>query len=55
VLDVLHALQGSIGDTAARLGITTGNLSAFLTADEEVFVEVNRLRAGFSLKPLHRS
>jgi hypothetical protein len=52
VLDVLQALGGSVGEAAARLGITTGNLSAFLTADADLLAETNRLRAGFGLRPL---
>src|SRR3990172_4601744 len=33
VLDVLHSLGGFVSAAAARLGLTTGNLAAFLTAD----------------------
>jgi hypothetical protein len=54
VLDVLAARKGSVSDTAKQLGLTTGNLSSFLTQDEEVFVEVNRLRTNFGLKLLGR-
>jgi hypothetical protein len=43
-----------MADTAKRLGISTGNLSSFLTEDEDVYVEANRLRATFGLKPLRR-
>jgi len=53
-LDVLNALQGSVSETAARLGITTGNLSAFLTGDDNLLTESNRIRAGFGLKPLRK-
>jgi hypothetical protein len=53
-LDVLVALKGSVGDTAARLGITTGNLSSFLTGDDDLLTESNRIRAGFGLKPLRK-
>ena len=52
VLDVLAAEKGSVSATANRLGLTTGNLSSFLTEDEELMVETNRLRATFGLKPL---
>lgn len=52
VLDVLAACEGSVSDAAKRLEISTGNLSGFLTDDEDVFVEANRLRATFGLKPL---
>jgi hypothetical protein len=54
VLDILYELKGSVSETAARLGLTTGNLSSFLTDDEDVYVEANRIRAGFGLKPLRR-
>ena len=54
-LDGLAATRGSVRDAAIRLGITTANLSSFLTADEDVFVETNRLRATFGLKPLRRN
>ena len=53
-LDVLAASHGSLADAAKRLGITTGNLSSFLTADADVYVEANRLRASLGLKPLRR-
>jgi hypothetical protein len=53
-LDVFAARRGSMADTAKQLGITTGNLSAFLTEDEDVYVEANRLRASFGQKPLRR-
>jgi hypothetical protein len=52
VLDVLAADHGSVSATAKRLGLTTGNFSSFLTADEDLLVEANRLRALFGLKPL---
>ena len=51
-LDVLAAHKGSVGDAAKQLGVTTGNLSAFLTGDEDVLVEANRLRQTLGLKPL---
>jgi len=54
LLDVLVACSGSVSDAARRLGITTGNLSSFLTEDEDLYVEANRLRATFALKPLGR-
>jgi hypothetical protein len=54
VLDVLVLLKGSVADTASRLGITTGNLSAFLTVDDALLAEANRIRAGFNLKPLRK-
>jgi hypothetical protein len=54
VLDVFVAMRGSMADTSKRLGISTGNLSAFLTDDEDVYVEANRVRATFGLRPLRR-
>ena len=55
VLDLLHSLRGSVGEAAERLGLTTGNLSSFLTADDDLYVETNRLRAEFRLRPLRRT
>ena len=55
VLDVLAAERGSVSEAAARIGITTGNLSSFLTDDEDLLAEANRLRAEFDLKPLRAS
>jgi hypothetical protein len=55
VLDMLESTKGSVSEAASLLGLSTGNLSSFLTDDEDVFVEVNRMRAGFGLKPLGRS
>jgi RF-1 domain len=54
ILDVLVAAEGSISTTAARLGLTTGNLSAFLTADEDLMAEANRVRADRGLRALGR-
>jgi hypothetical protein len=53
-LDVFVVCKGSMADTAKRLGISTGNLSSFLTEDDDVFVEANRLRTSFGLRPLRR-
>jgi hypothetical protein len=52
LLDVIQAEHGSVSATAKRLGITTGNLSSFLTADADLLEEANRIRAAFNLKPL---
>ncbi len=54
VLDVLDAAKGSVSEAAALLGLSTGNLSSFLTDDADVYVEANRMRSGFGLKPLGR-
>jgi hypothetical protein len=55
VLDVLVEAEGVISSTAARLGLTTGNLSAFLTADADLMTEANRIRSEFGLRGLRRS
>jgi RF-1 domain len=55
VLDVLLVLNGSVADTAMRLGITTGNLSGFITADDDLMLEANRIRAALNLRPLRRN
>ena len=52
VLDVLAAHEGVLGDSAKQLGVTTGNLSSFITDDEDVMVEANRIRQHFGLRPL---
>jgi hypothetical protein len=52
MLDLLAFHEGSVGDVARRLGLTTGNVSSFITGDEDVMTEANRLRATFGLKPL---
>jgi len=52
MLDLLAAHEGSVGDVAKGLGLTTGNVSKFLTGDEDVMTEANRIRAAFGLKPL---
>lgn len=55
VLDVLVAQGGGVAHTAKRLGITTGNLSDFLTGDDDLMLEANRIRAARGLKPLRRN
>ena len=52
VLDYLQDAHGGISMAAERLGLTTGNLSSFLTADEDLMTEANHIRASFGLKPL---
>ena len=52
MLDLLAAHEASVGDVAKRLGLTTGNVSKFLTGDEDVMTEANRIRTAFGLKPL---
>ena len=52
VLDVLQAAGARLSDTAAVLGITTGNLIDFLRTDAKVWEQANGLRTRFRLKPL---
>jgi hypothetical protein len=52
VLDVLTACESRVGDAAAVLGISTGNLIDFLQTDPKVWQEANRIRAVFAQKPL---
>ena len=52
LLDLLAAQKGSVGDVAKRLGLTTGNVSKFLTGDPDVMTETNRIRVTSGLKPL---
>ena len=54
-LDVFVACGGSLSEAAKRLGVSTANLSSFLTDDDDVFVETNRLRETFGLRPLRRN
>src|SRR5437868_8660941 len=44
VLDVLQALQARVGETAAALGVSTGNLIDFLSASPKVWEQANQLR-----------
>jgi len=55
VLDVLQAAAGSVSDAAARLRLTTGNLSSFLTGDDALMTEANRIRTSFGLRSLIRN
>jgi hypothetical protein len=52
LLDLLAAVGGQLGRAAQLVGISTGNLSAFLTRDGKVLAEVNRIRAAHDYRPL---
>jgi hypothetical protein len=52
VLDVLQAARARVGEAAEILGISTGNLIAFLSSDAKVWEQANRLRARFGQKLL---
>jgi hypothetical protein len=55
VLDVLLAVEARVGDAAAALGISTGNLIDFLAVNPKVWAQANQLRARFGQKPLRDS
>lgn len=52
VLDVLDALQARVHDAAAALGVTTGNLLAFLQIEPKLWEQANILRQKHGQKPL---
>lgn len=52
VLDVLQTTEARVSDAAKILGISTGNLIAFLQTSPKVWEQVNHLRAEFGQKPL---
>ena len=54
VLDLFAAHNGRVSDAARQLGLTTANLSAFLTADDDLYVEANLIRTQNGLGPLRR-
>jgi hypothetical protein len=54
LLDLLLDAKGSVSGAAQRLRITTANLSAFLTKDDELMTEANRIRSAAGLKTLGR-
>jgi hypothetical protein len=54
LLDVLAARSGSVSAVAEQLHLSTANVSSFLTADDDLMTEANRIRANFGLRPLLR-
>lgn len=52
VLDLLEADQARLSDTAARLGITTGNLAALLKEDRHLFAAAQEMRKRHGQAPL---
>ncbi len=52
VLDLLAGARGSVSDTAATMGISTGQLVRFLKCDGKLWSQVNRLRGEHGLPPL---
>lgn len=49
VLDVLLACAGRMSDAGGLLGISTGNLSDFLTGESKLMEAANRIRERFEL------
>jgi hypothetical protein len=47
VLDVLVGCQARVGEVAAALGLSTGNLIDFLQTDDKLWQQANVLRAQF--------
>ena len=54
VLDVLKAMQWSIGRAAATLGLSSSALTRFLHDDPALWTHVNDVRRQLGLKPLAR-
>jgi hypothetical protein len=52
LLDLFAAYGGSVSETAARIGHSTGALSRFFLADDRLTRAVGTLRAAHGLKPL---
>lgn len=52
-LDVLQAMEAKVSEAADVLGISTGNLVAFLSSHAKVWEQASHLRARFGHKPLH--
>jgi hypothetical protein len=52
-LDAFDAHAGRLAETAAALGITTGNLVAFLRTEMKVWQRANELRTRHGHAPLH--
>jgi hypothetical protein len=54
LLDVLASHGGRVSDAAAQVGVSTGNLSRFLTADPDLMAAANAIRTEAGLRPLRR-
>lgn len=55
VLDVLLTCRGSVSEAGGVLGLSTGQLVAFLRRDGQLWEQANRMRAEFGLHRLHES
>ena len=54
LLDILVGRKGQVSEAARQVGISTANLSKFLTGDDDVMTEANRIRGTLGLRPLRR-
>ena len=52
VLDLLDANAGRLADTAAILGISTGNLSGFLKSERHLLAAAQDIRKQYAQTPL---
>lgn len=52
LLDVIAAFQGRIRDAAAQFGISTAQLSRFITEDGKLLAAVNEFRRAAGARPL---
>ncbi len=52
LLDVLDACEGRLGDSAAWLGITSGNLTSILASDRHLLAAAQAIRRNFRQKPI---
>lgn len=52
LLDVLTAVEGRVSDAAHALGLSTGNVIAFLAEDPKLWQQANELRQHFGHKTL---
>ena len=52
VMDMLKAMQWSVGRAAVMLGVTTSALTRFLHDDPAVWTRVNQIRTELGMKPL---
>jgi hypothetical protein len=52
LLDVLDAFGGHLADSAAYVGVTTGNLTSLLKSDRHLLAVAQAIRKRFGQKPL---
>ncbi len=52
LLDILDAAHGQLGAAAAKLGISTGNLTKILKSDRHLLGATQEIRKRYDLKPI---